>query len=175
MSYQIKLASLMVVALMACRSFVAVAASVSEAETLRMMHATNQMEIRVGKMAEEKGLTAQTKTFGAHLVKDHTAADAKVKDLAKSEAVDLAAKDSVALKNSNLKESLLIDRLKSVMSGEFDRSFASEMVNGHQDTIRTLEAREVELSGTRTAALIRELLPTIKKHESMARSIQQAE
>lgn len=175
MSYLVKLTSLMMVAFMVGRSVVAVSATVSEAETLRMMHATNQMEIRVGKLAEEKGLTALTKTYGAQLVKDHTAADAKVKDIAKSEAVDLAAKDSVELKNASVRESALIDRLTHASSENFDRMFASEMANGHRDVIRSLEARESELRGTRTATLIRELLPSLRKHESMAHNIQHAE
>src|SRR4051794_40480895 len=45
---------------------------------LMHMHRTNQMEIRVGRLAQRNGSSAKVKAFGAKLARDHAAADQKV-------------------------------------------------------------------------------------------------
>jgi len=45
---------------------------------LMRMHRTNQMEIRVGKLAQRNGRSAKVKAFGAKLARDHAAADQKL-------------------------------------------------------------------------------------------------
>jgi predicted outer membrane protein len=61
----------------------------SDNTVLMKMHRTNQLEIRVGKLAQSRGSTAKVRSFGATLVKDHTANDQKVVALAKKLGVSL--------------------------------------------------------------------------------------
>src|SRR5215831_13884111 len=65
------------------------AADVNSADVLKKLHESNQKEIEMGKLAEQKGQSKEIKSFGKMLVKDHTAADKKVTALAKEEKADL--------------------------------------------------------------------------------------
>src|SRR5688572_7111772 len=56
---------------------------------LSRMHATNQMEIRLGQLAQRNGASATVKQYGARLVRDHSAADARVTALAKKLGITL--------------------------------------------------------------------------------------
>lgn len=50
---------------------------------LMKMHHTNQLEIRVGRLAQRNGSSAKVKAFGSRLARDHAASDQKVMALAK--------------------------------------------------------------------------------------------
>jgi predicted outer membrane protein len=53
------------------------------------LHRTNQMEIKLGQLAQRNG-TSKVKSFASRLVKDHTANDQKVTKLARTMGVSLA-------------------------------------------------------------------------------------
>ena len=55
----------------------------SDEQVVMRMHRTNQMEIRVAKLAQSHGASARVKSFASRLIRDHTASDAKVVALAK--------------------------------------------------------------------------------------------
>src|SRR4051794_38566320 len=61
------------------------------ADVLTKLHESNLKEIEMGKIAQKNGQSKEVKSYGKMLVKDHTAADSKVKQLAKQENVDLPA------------------------------------------------------------------------------------
>lgn len=58
-------------------------APMSDTMLLSRMHMSNQMEIRLGQLAQRNGASARVKQYGARLVRDHSAADARVTALAK--------------------------------------------------------------------------------------------
>src|SRR5688572_22786392 len=49
-----------------------------ERQVLSDLHKTNQKEIQLGQLAQQKGASAEVRNFGQHLIKDHQEADAKV-------------------------------------------------------------------------------------------------
>ena len=64
-------------------------APMSDTLLLSRMHASNQMEIRLGQLAQRNGATARVKQYGQRLVRDHSAADARVTALAKKLGITL--------------------------------------------------------------------------------------
>ncbi|MFN2571810.1 MAG: DUF4142 domain-containing protein [Gemmatimonadales bacterium] len=62
----------------------------SDDAILMKMHRSNQMEIRLGRLAARSGSSAKVKAFGNRLVRDHSAADQKVAALAKKLGITLA-------------------------------------------------------------------------------------
>ncbi len=58
-------------------------------DVLSDLHHANQMEIKMGQMAKEKGASNQVRSYGERLMKDHGDADKQVLDLAKKEGVSL--------------------------------------------------------------------------------------
>src|SRR5712691_11606918 len=58
---------------------------------LRQLHAANQDEIDMGKLAQDKAQNAEVKKFASEMVTDHTNADQKLTDMAKRNNIDLNA------------------------------------------------------------------------------------
>src|SRR2546430_17546171 len=55
----------------------------SDDMVLMRMHKTNQLEIRVGQLAQRNGSSAKVKAFGSRLLRDHSAAEQKGTPLGK--------------------------------------------------------------------------------------------
>jgi predicted outer membrane protein len=60
-----------------------------EQKVLSKMHMVNQLEIRVGEMASEKGESANTRSYGNRLFRNHQFGDRKVIDLANRLRIEL--------------------------------------------------------------------------------------
>src|SRR5437588_10053181 len=58
---------------------------------LRQLHAANQEEIDLGKIADDKAQNAEVKRFANEMVTDHTAADQKLVDVATQMNIELNA------------------------------------------------------------------------------------
>lgn len=67
----------------------------SDEAVLMRLHHTNQMEIRVARLAQSNGSSAKVKSFGARLVRDHSSADQKVVALAKQLGYTLTRGDGM--------------------------------------------------------------------------------
>lgn len=61
----------------------------SDEEVVMRIHHTNQMEIRVAKLAHSHASSAKVKSLASRLIKDHTAADTKVVAIAKQMNITL--------------------------------------------------------------------------------------
>src|SRR5689334_10021730 len=96
-------------------------------QVLMKLHHSNQMEIAAGKLAQEKGQSKDVKSFGKTLVSDHTAADKKVMALAKEEKINLP--ESPPMPEDKM------DKMKSVSAAEFDKMFASDMLEDHKKDV----------------------------------------
>jgi len=148
---------------------------INSANVLRKIHGINQTEMRVGQLAQEKGVSQRVKDYGSQLVKDHADAEQKVVALAKKENIDLSDESSPAIKENRARDVLLVRDLTTAQGMDFDRLFVRKMDLAHQEAIDTLKASEKALKGTPTAYLIGQLLPNLQKHELMAEHIESAE
>ena len=64
-------------------------------------------EVHAGKLAQDKGNSQQVKDFGAMMVKDHSAANEKLKALAATKSIDLPTSASVAQMGTKAKLDVL--------------------------------------------------------------------
>ena len=62
----------------------------SDEQVVMKMHRTNQMEIRVARLAQSRASSARAKSLASRLIRDHTASDQKVVALAKQLNITLA-------------------------------------------------------------------------------------
>jgi putative membrane protein len=143
----------------------AVAADTTATATvLGKLHHSNQMEIEMGKLAQEKGQAKEVKSFGKMLVTDHTAADKKVMTLAKQEKIDLMAA------MPPMKDDKMV-QLKTAMGAEFDKAFARAMLEDHsKDVDEAKEARDTT-SDSKLKALLVSTIPVLEKHRDMAQRL----
>lgn len=134
------------------------------AAVLGKLHHANQMEIDMGKLAQEKGESKDVKAFGKALVKDHTAADKKVTALAKEQNVDLSA-------NTPSMPMGKMDKLKGMSGAEFDREFAQAMLDDHQKDVDDAKAAQEKTTDPKLKKLLAATIPVLEKHRETARKL----
>ncbi|HUQ04118.1 MAG TPA: DUF4142 domain-containing protein [Kofleriaceae bacterium] len=141
--------------------------------TLQHHHDVNQMEIEMGKLAQQRG-GPEVKKYAAQLVKDHQAADKTAINLAKARAVTLSShatpmSDIEAAEHE--KQMQTMDRLKSLEGSNFDREYLTAMVDGHSAELGYLTVAIADASDTKLKAHLEKVRPTIEKHADQARDL----
>lgn len=135
----------------------------------------NQLEdgdkdVRLGRLAQERGGSADVRAFGAMMVEKHTMAGTELKRIAtrheKAGAVTHEARENG--KDGDF------ERLSKLSGAEFDRAYLDLMVGGHEKAVRALEDKandngehaDVREWATKT-------LPEVKQHLERARNLRE--
>ncbi len=141
---------------------------------LSKLHAGNQNEIALGKLAQERGTSQEVKDFGAMLVKDHSAADQKVLAAAQEAGIKLesppmakSAKESHEMEKSKH----LAEELKTIPANQFDEKFKEFMVADHKKDVSAVSKAIPKLKNAEVKQTAEALLPTLKHHEKMAEDL----
>lgn len=114
-------------------------------------------EVELGKLAQEKGTSPAVKEFGAMMVKDHSAANMKLKSVAAKNGVELPTKPGMMQMATKTK--------LEVLSGEtFDKSYIKGMVDDHQKDIALFEKEAKEGKDADARAFATGTLPTLRMH-----------
>lgn len=123
-------------------------------------------EATLGKLAEQRGATPQTRRFGAMLAADHTKS--------RRDALPLARRYHLppitAMQAAGQAEQAKLMRLRGVA---FDREFARYMVHDHQEDISNFEGELKSGDPADVLALARTSLPILRKHLKTAESIRE--
>jgi putative membrane protein len=128
---------------------------------------SNNFEVAAGAIAQAKGVRAEVKSYGQHMVMDHTGVGAEMISLAQSKGWTIPT-------SLQPKEQANLDKLNASASSTFDKDFAAIMVASHTDAIdlfTTASGRE----GVRDGALrsfAAGKLPSLKNHLAEASSLQ---
>ena len=97
--------------------------------------ASDMFEIESGKLAAEKGTSAEIKDFGTMLQADHKKSTGDLKAAGgKAEPAITPAPTLTGEQQANL------DKLKAASGAEFDRMFAEQQVAAHQKALDVLRA-----------------------------------
>lgn len=123
----------------------------------------NLAEVKLGKLAQEKGQSAGVKNFGAHLEKDHSQANKNALDTAKSLGV-------TAPTEPNKQQKETYDKLSKLSGDEFDKEFVKDMVKDHKKDVH--EYTEHSKSTDAVGTYAKETLPHLKQHLQEAESLQ---
>ncbi|WP_419701576.1 DUF4142 domain-containing protein [Mucilaginibacter sp. NFX135] len=121
-------------------------------------------EVELGKLAQEKALDPQVKSFGAMMVKDHSMANMEMKELASSKRITLP--DSINSEEQKLKTQLL-----AKSGSDFDKAYVDAMVKDHQKDIAAFEEARGKVKYPEMTAFIDKSLPMLKKHLQAIESI----
>ena len=122
----------------------------------------NFAEVEMGKLAQQNGQNEDVKKFGQMLADDHSAANQKASDAAKS--INVTPPDG-----PNAKQKADYDKLAKEFGQRFDRAFASHMVMDHEKDIAEYkkEAKQSDAAGEYAKAQI----PVLQKHLDAAKSL----
>ena len=125
----------------------------------------NQTEMALGPLAQ-KSSNPQVKAFGRRLEADHSKAQ--------KELETLAAAKGVALEPFDPSSSPEYGKLSAMSGAEFDRAFATEMVQGHQKAITMYEQALKTTRDPDLRTYINSALPALRTHLREAETLQRS-
>jgi putative membrane protein len=121
-------------------------------------------EVDLGTLAQAKGNTQQVKDFGAMMVKDHSAANDKLKSLAATKDITLPGSASLGATASKAK--------LDVLSGEtFDKSYIKNQLKAHRLAVALFKKESSMGQDTDAKAFAAATLPTLRGHLKQITSI----
>jgi putative membrane protein len=130
---------------------------------LNMAHQANEAEVQAGQYAETNTSTAAVQAAGAAMVRDHSALDAKL--------VQLASKLHFGLVQYLTDQQVETgDRLSAEVGATFNDDFIGSMLAGHHQMIVATEAEIRQGSSPQVLALAGQALPVLEKHLMMLRA-----
>ena len=135
-----------------------------DAKFLKSAAEGGMSEVELGRLAQSKAANSDVRAFGAMMVKDHSAANEKLKSLAASKQESLPAGPSVMQKATKAKLDLL--------SGDtFDKSYVKGMIEDHQKDIEEFEAEAKHGSDAQVKAFADATLPILRRHLERIKAI----
>ncbi|TDV72262.1 DUF4142 domain-containing protein [Pseudomonas sp. LP_7_YM] len=124
-------------------------------------------EVEAGKLAQEKGSAADVKSFADMMVKDHTAANEKLKAIADSKKLEVSTNQQLLDKTK-----ALILELRS--SKSFDQAYANNQVKAHEATIEIFKDEAANGKDAELKAFAQKTLPTLEAHLVQAKALAKA-
>ncbi|MEN1831743.1 DUF4142 domain-containing protein [Pseudomonas lijiangensis] len=124
-------------------------------------------EVEAGKLAQEKGSSADVKSFADKMIKDHTAANNKLKALAESKDLEVSSDAQMMDKAKSM-----ILELRSAKS--FDQAYANNQVKAHEEAIALFEEEAANGEDAELKAFAADTLPKLKEHLVHAKELAKA-
>jgi putative membrane protein len=122
-------------------------------------------EIELGQLAVQKSQDKSVRDYAQRMVKDHQAADAKLKAIATQENLKLP--QTLDAEHQALKE-----KLAGLQGEAFDREYAKAMAKGHDKAVALFEsASQAPQMTSELKEFAAATLPTLKQHMEMAHDL----
>ena len=136
---------------------VAFSAEIPDAKFYRDAAEGGLAEVAMGNLAQQKAQSPSVKEFGAQMVKDHTAANEKLKALAQSKNITLPANPSVGAIETKSK-------LQVLAGPSFDKSYIKGMIKDHEEDIAEFKKEATTGKDPDARAFASATLPTLEEH-----------
>ena len=120
-------------------------------------------EVKLGRLAVEKGVSEKVRAYGKMLEADHGAHREKLVAIARPLKLNIPDGMTAGADVEYVK-------LKLLTGASFDKEFASHMVKDHQEDIAKYE-KEAARGDSATAGLAKATIPTLRKHLEMAQKL----
>lgn len=121
-------------------------------------------EVELGDLAQQKSTSPSIRDFGALMVKDHSAANEKLKAIAASKDISLPDSPSMSQKATKVK-------LEALSGATFDKSYVNGMIKDHQEDIAMFEREATSGRDPDAKAFAAATLPTLRMHLEKIQSI----
>jgi putative membrane protein len=138
-----------------------------EIEFVSKAASSNLFEIESGRLAVNKGVSQQVKTYGNHMIADHTQATAQLNTV--------ASQNGIAVPTSmNAEHQAMYNSLVAKSGIDFDRTYAQMMVDSHQRTVALFEEAAQDLDDPEIKAFAASKLDILRHHLEEARALRTA-
>jgi putative membrane protein len=122
-------------------------------------------EVKLGRLAAEKGASPDVKAFGQQMVEDHGKANERLKAAAESEGMTLPA-------DVNGTQQAMYDRLSKLSGAQFDSAYVKDMMMDHQEDIKEFKKEAQSGTDEQMKSFASQTLPVIEGHLEKLKSIQ---
>jgi len=136
----------------------------SDAEFVKEAGSGGMLEVELGKVAAMKAKNADVKAFAERMVKDHTAANAKLKTAAKTAGFSVPEK----LMDEHQKS---LDKFKNYKGTDFDKDYVDAMVKDHEEDVQAFTRASKEAKDARVKAFAADTLPVVQQHLEAAKKL----
>ncbi len=124
-------------------------------------------EVKLGRLAAEKGSSPDVKAFGQQMVDDHSQANEQLRVVANSEGITLPTDVSG-------QQQAMFDHLSKLSGAEFDSAYVKDMVADHQDDVKDFEKEAQNGTDDKIKSFASQTLPVLQGHLEKIKSIQAA-
>jgi putative membrane protein len=124
-----------------------------------------QMEVELGKLAEQKASRDAVKQFGQRMATDHAKAGQELAQLAAGKGVEVPTQPA-------RKTQVEKDRLSKASGSTFDREYVKMMVKDHEEDVAAFKRESQQAQDPDLKAWVAKTLPTLEDH---LKSIKQIE
>jgi len=119
------------------------------------------LEVALGQLAQQKGMSADIKELGKHMVDDHTTANNELKALAATKGITLPAGMSKDAQDK-------YDDLSKKSGTDFDEAYGKAMVKDHEDAIDLFQKESDKGEDPELKSWAAGKLSTLQHHKQMA-------
>ncbi|HWE27594.1 MAG TPA: DUF4142 domain-containing protein [Polyangia bacterium] len=118
-------------------------------------------EVKLSKLAMDKGHSTDVKQFARKMVEDHSKANMELKQIAEKENLTVpTAMDD--------KHQRIYDKLVKLEGADFDKEYMRAMATDHDDTVKLFKNQSQNGSDPQLKSFAMKTLPIIEKHDDMA-------
>jgi putative membrane protein len=114
-------------------------------------------EVEAGKLAKAKGSNSAVKSFGAMMVKDHSAANEKLQKIAAANGVTLPTQ-------LNAEHQAMKEKLSGLSGKAFDEEYLRGQVKDHEVTVALLRTQIDSGQNADAKEFASQTLPTVEAH-----------
>jgi putative membrane protein len=137
----------------------------ADRQTIQRLHDANQLEIQMGRLAQERGASREVKSYGKRLVADHTAADKKLDDYLRRRGTNIGELGTTSAADPD--HELLATRV----GAEFDRAFGLQLVADHTKIIDMLQSARIATYDDDLRELYDKMIETQEAHRRAAQDV----
>jgi len=129
---------------------------------------SDMYEVEAGKIASQKGQTAPVKGFGEMMVTAHSKTTEELKGIVASEKINVDLPTKLDSKHQKL-----IDDLNAASNADFDKTYAKQQVDGHQEAVNLFDSYASKGDNAALKAFAQKTLPVIQQHLDEAKKLPQ--
>lgn len=122
------------------------------------------MEVELGQLAAQKGMSDAVKQFGQRMVDDHGKANTELMTLATSKGITLPT----AIDDKHRQD---VTKLSAMSGADFDRAYSKMMLKDHEKDVSEFEKQSMKGTDPDVKAFASKTLPTLQEHLTMARAL----
>jgi putative membrane protein len=113
-------------------------------------------EVSAGRLASEKAVDPEVKSYGAKMVADHSKAEDQLLQLAKKKGYEIPATATTPAASNPM--------LKKASGKDFDREYVHMMVPDHRDAVQLFQKYAINGKDPDIKAFAQQTLQVIKQH-----------